>query len=327
MDPAPLLLVTDCDPILTSKQADRVAAVMTTNQQPFCNHPYGVMLACPPCPEIEADEAFDALAYLASCRASFAHLDADFYYLHQAPHFAALRIAVLALSALYPNPIIVQLHIQDENRMADDTDCMAALTVLQRIGVATVVLSAVDAPTLSQALCYLAPEANLDLGVRCPAAWLSQGIALPANTIVPSPMQTAREVLDALPYANLSMPDRVIHDDLLLVSDGRDVHYVDLTADISEEIPCDYRLSERLIELEDEGDTIFKLLLEEVEDLYALNENQHMITRPICLCADNPDLLAQALLLYRGTAIYDGTWEHSADVLAQLSRQYGLILL
>lgn len=34
-----------------------------------------------------------------------------------------------------------------------------------------------------------------------------------------------------------------------------------------------------------------------------------MISRPVCLCAENADLLEQGLRVFPGLALYDGTWE------------------
>lgn len=336
--PAPLLLIPDCDAELLSVPSHAVAAAMRSPQQPLsacAQVPRGLVLCCPPCPQIDADEPFNTLPYTAQCKQLFQAQIAwemehdravDFFYLQDAPHFAALRAAVLSIYSV-GKPVIVQLHAGADARMHDHTDCLAALCVLQRIGVTTVIFTADCAQDLHEALLHVAPEAQVELGIRCPIAWMAQ-VHLPARLCMPMPNETAARVYQALPQGNFSAVRRVHHEsDLLLLSDGRDAHYVDITADISEEIPCDHRLSERLLELEDEGDSIFKLVIEEPEDISALEEYQYMITRPICLCAENPELLEHALHVFQGVALHDGTWEQDDTVLHDFSQRYGLITL
>lgn len=71
----------------------------------------------------------------------------------------------------------------------------------------------------------------------------------------------------------------------------------------------------------------FKLLLETEDDLVALEECRCMISRPVCLCAENADLLEQGLRVFPGLALYDGTWEQPDEVVHYWERKYGLVRL
>lgn len=95
---------------------------------------------------------------------------------------------------------------------------------------------------------------------------------------------------------------------------------------ISDEIECGPRLGEDLLEAEDDSGA-FKLLLETEDDLVALEECRYMISRPICLCAENADLLEKGLRVFPGLALYDGTWEQPDEVVRYWERKYGLVRL
>ena len=116
------------------------------------------------------------------------------------------------------------------------------------------------------------------------------------------------------------------HDDFILAPDGTNAHFIDPTIDISDEIECGPRLGEDLLEAEDDSGA-FKLLLETEDDLVALEECRYMISRPICLCAENADLLEKGLRVFPGLALYDGTWEQPDEVVHYWERKYGLVRL
>lgn len=294
--------------------------------------PAGLMVRCPELPEDM--EAPIVEAYMHECRKAFRPLlqhHADFYYLYGAANFYALRAAVLAMTDLSGAALMAELPVDADARMEDGTDCLAAVAVLQRIGVSTIILTASEPEDLPDALNEVAPYARVSLGVRCPAVWLLRDMALPnVELFVPMPTERARRLADLVRMRSGSGSDTVIPrelDDVVLAPDGRDAHFIDWTTSISDEICCDHLLCERLIELEDEAPAAFKLLLEEEEDVIVLEENLYMITRPVCLCAESPELLEKALRVYAGLALYDGTWEQEGRILKYFSEKYGLICM
>ena len=82
-----------------------------------------------------------------------------------------------------------------------------------------------------------------------------------------------------------------------------------------------------LLEIEDEEAAALKLLLHEEDDLYNLETDGYMLSRPVCLYAEHPELLEKALRVYPGLAIYDGTWEIAPAVARYFSEKYGMICL
>lgn len=293
--------------------------------------PVGLVLDCPPSPDPDAVDRPLTLHYIADCKAAFRpllHDDAAFYYLRGAPSFAALRAAVLAVSDLSGRSMIAELAVEDdEGRMADGTDVRAAVGVLQSIGVTTVILTAHDPAVLTEALDRTAPYARLSLGAAVQAAWLHAQTALyNTEVLLPAdrddPLHLLRAI-DAHPGSYIVPRD---HDDFILAPDGTDLHFIDPTIDISDEIECGPRLEEALLEAEDDAGAL-KLLLESEDDVVALETYQYMIARPLCLCAASAELLELGLRVYAGLALYDGTWEQPEEVVRYLEKKYGLIRL
>lgn len=290
--------------------------------------PVGLALECPPEPDAEHCERPITMHYIEQCKEVFRpllHDDAAFYYLHGAPTFPALRAAVLALGDLCGRTVIAELHVEDdEGHLPDGTDVRAAIGVLQRIGVTTVLISAHDPESLTQALEIAAPYARLSLGVCMHADWLAQTTLYNTEIIVPDITEAFVAALHGNQVACKTLPRD--HDDFICAPDGKHAHFIAPTIDISDEIECGPHLDEDLIEAEDDSGA-FKLLLETEEDVVTLEESRYMISRPLCLCAESADLLEQGLRVFPGLALYDGTWEQEDAVISYFETKYGMIRL
>ena len=334
----PQLMLTDEEAFALCKaQPERFAGALAPDGETCARwsdalggKPVGLALDCPPAPDEEGERPL-TVHYIEHCKQAFRprlHEDAAFYYLRGAQAFAWLRAAVLALGDLTGRTVIAELPIEDdEGRMADGTDVRAAVGVLQRIGVTTVILTAHDPQSLSEALQMAAPYARLSLGASVHSAWLRAQTAL-YNTelLMPFEHDSAARLIRAAEEHTAGCAVPRDHDDFILAPDGRDAHFIDPTIDISDEIECGPRLGEALLDAEDDAGAL-KLLLETEDDVIALEEYQYMITRPLCLCAESADLLEQGLRVYAGLSLYDGTWEQEEDVLHYLEQKYGLICL
>lgn len=293
--------------------------------------PVGLTLTCPPVPD-EGDCGRPlTMHYIDRCKRAFRpllHDGAAFYCLRGAPTFAALRAAVLALGDVSGRTVIAELVVEDdEGRLVDGTDVRAAVGVLQRIGVTTVILSAHDPAALTEALELVAPYARLSLGVCAHSAWLRAQTPLYNTEIfLPAEHDDTARLLEAVEAHQGGLVLARDHDDFILAPDGKNAHFIIPTIDISDEIECGPRLEEALIEAEDDAGAL-KLVLETEDDVIALEEYWYMISRPLCLCAESAELLEQGLRVYPGLALYDGTWEQSEEVVHYLEQKYGLIRL
>lgn len=291
--------------------------------------PVGMSLPCPPVPENLDMPKTER--YIALCKEAFRPRMQDkaaFYYLRGAEDFRALRAAVLALTDMTGRTIIAELHADEDGRMDDGTDCLAAVGVLQRIGVSTVILNAANPEALEDALERIAPYARLSVGVSVPCAWLREGVRLTnVEALLPAAHESASRVWQALDGYDGGRTVSRDHDDVILAPDGHNAHFIDAVTDISDEIACDHHLEEKLLEIEDQEAAALKLLIHEEDDLYNLETDLYMLSRPVCLCAETPELLEKALRIYCGLAIYDGTWEQDPALVKYFSEKYGMICL
>lgn len=323
---------------LYSAQPERFAAALAPDGETCAawtetlgSIPVGVALDCPPIPAEEDCEKPLTMHYIRQCKEAFRpqlHEDAAFYYLRGAQNFVALRAAVLALGDMTGRTMIAELLIEDdEGNLADGTDVRAAVGVLQRIGVTTVILSAHDPASITEALERIAPYARLSLGVAVHSAWLrAQTMLYNTEFFLPVEHDSEEKLLQAVDKHTGGMLIERDHDDFILAPDGTNAHFIDPTINISDEIICGPRLEEVLIDAEDESGAL-KLVLECEEDVITLEEDQYMIARPLCLCAESAELLEQGLRVYAGLALYDGTWEQPEEVVHYLEQKYGLIRL
>lgn len=306
----------------------KLAAVPADNV-PDAYVPMGLALRCPAVPE--ALEPPKTERYISLCKSLFRPAvggTEDFILLRSAPDFRALRAAVLALTDLCGKTLIAELTVSEDARMPDGTDVAAAAGVLQRIGVSTLLVSADRPELLTDALDRLAPYIRISVGVRLPTQWLRDDIEL-AGVEVFCPTEGADETgfrTAVRDWKGFRAADRD-HDDVILVPDGRDAHFIAPTVDISDEIICDHRLYESLLEAEDENVTVLKLVLEDEEGVQDLEDDLYMLARPVCLCAETPELLEKALRAFYGLAVYDGTWEQDPAMLKYFEQKYGLVCL
>ena len=312
-----------------------IAAVITHCKSEFMQTekikhlPYGIMLKCPK--KQEQLEFPVTEQYISFCKKHFKtqmHDNAAFYYLYGADDFQSLRASVISMTDLCGKTIVTEIHVGEDARMQDNTDALAALGVLQRIGVSTVVFTSDLPEQLEDTLERVAPYARISIGVRVPVEWLNDNIKLTnVEILLPDENENADLLCDALKKYKAGRTASRDHDDYILAPDGRDAHFIDAVTDISDEIECDHKLQERLLEIEDEEAAALKLMLTEEDDLYNLEEDLYMLTRPVCLCATTPELLEKALRIYSGLAIYDGTWELKPEVAKYFCEKYGMILL
>lgn len=251
----------------------------------------------------------------------------DFLYLRNTGSFASLRCAVLAATDACGHTLMAEIPITAEGLLPFGTEPTAAVCVLQRIGVSTVIFSGEDPDAIEEALVHAAPYARISLGVRIDPAWLTAGRHFPnAELFVPRHAEDAEALYEALQCWQGATVCPRDHDDFLAAPDGTHAHFIDPTIDISEEIALDAHLSEHLLEAEDASGAI-KLRVENEEDLIRFEEQVFMISRPVCLCAEQPELLERALRIYPGLALYDGTWTLEPRLIKYFSEKYGMIPL
>ncbi len=251
---------------------------------------------------------------------------ADFLYIRMAEDLQVLRAAVLAATEVSGIGILTELPVDEEGMMPDETPLLAAMGILQRIGVAGMMLTG-DIEEVTETIDELSPYALIALGYVPDAGDVESGAELPEAEFYLAAGGAQVETLNArIPLSDDSdEPDA--DRDYILAPVGRKVHFVDATIDISEPMDLEEHFEEELLELEDSFSGAVKIEIETVEDIYLLAENQYLLERPVCLAAENPELLEKALKVFNGIALYDHTWEIDSDVLSYFCSHYGLVVL
>ncbi|MDO5548632.1 MAG: hypothetical protein Q4F79_09130 [Eubacteriales bacterium] len=251
---------------------------------------------------------------------------ADFLYFRMGESLQALRAAVLAATDQSGVGILVELPVDEDGCMPDGTPLMCALGILQRIGVAGLILTG-NLDEIDETISELSPHSRVALGLALKANDGKHGKTLPeAEFYLAVSEEQAERIVPLIPESD-DTEDPEIDRDYILAPVGRKVHFVDATIDISDPLDLEDHFEETLLELEDVWSGAIKLEITSLEDIYLLAENQYLLERPVCLAAENPVLFEKALRVFNGIALYDGTWELDSEHLDMFTRHYGLISL
>lgn len=250
----------------------------------------------------------------------------DFLYFRMAENLQALRAAVLAATDQSGIGILVELPVDEDGCMSDGTSLMCALGILQRIGVAGLILTG-NLEEIDETINELSPYSRVALGLSLKACAGKDGKPLPeAEFYLASSIKQAERIAPLIPDSDdTENPD--VDRDYILAPVGRKVHFVDATIDISDPLDLEDRFEETLLELEDVWSGAIKLEITSAEDIDLLAANQYLLERPVCLAAENPVLFEKALRVFNGIALYDGTWELDSEHLDLFMRRYGLVSL
>ncbi len=254
------------------------------------------------------------------------HEEADFVYIRMRQNLHVLRAAVLAATELDELGVFVEIPVDEDGCTADGSCAMAVMGILQRIGVAGIILTG-EPQDIDDTIEELAPHASIALGVSVKPSELRNMRELASvefyHTREPEDVRRLLEI--APPSSGKNEPDA--DDDYVLAPVGEHAHFVDVTIDISDPVDLEDHFGETLLELEDQWSGALKLEINTPEDVHLLAEGQYMINRPVCLASENPELLEQALCVFDGIALYDGTWELDKEKIDYFRRHYGMVAL
>ncbi|MEG1721013.1 MAG: homocysteine S-methyltransferase family protein [Pseudoflavonifractor sp.] len=209
---------------------------------------------------------------------------------------AEARAAVLAVRAVSAKPIWVRLLCNGDGRTAAGSDVLAALIVLQGMGITAFGADCPDEETARVQLRRLSLHATIPVSVR-PEVKLSAALPPRDPDVIPCASETE---------ARFITPD----------------------VDVGETIDCTPDLLQDILEAEEERPQgALKIAILEEDDVDILAENQYAVRDALCLWSDVPELLERGLRVYQGRAFWDGTGDLEPDFLRAMSRKYGLILL
>lgn len=257
------------------------------------------------------------------------------------------RAAVLAIRSVSEKPIFVTFTCDESGRTLSGTDVTAALVVLQGMGISAFGLNCSTGPDK-----MLAQLRRLRDYARVPL------IAKP-NAGMPA-VVNGTTVYDCTPEEFVAYADGMVQagvgifggccgttDEYIaaLVRTLKDKSFVppapknaDMLPASTEKIPvllpvdaphgavlqAKSDMEDALAEAMEEQEPVAAIKIGSWEDVDALADWQHAISKPLCLVCDEAELLEAALRVYQGRALYEGGL--SEEALLPLCDRYGLLI-
>lgn len=222
------------------------------------------------------------------------HRQKDLFLLEGMTCMADARAAVLAIRALSDKPIWVTFACDDEGRTPTGTDVLAALIVMEGMGVSAFGLDCADGvEVLTEQLERLTPYTSIPL-----IGGSGTGIPVEKDP-------------DVIPCAS-----------------EKEARFITPDIDVGETIECTSDLLEDILAAEETSPQgALKIEVLEWDDVDIFAEHQYGVRDALCLTSDVPELLEGALRVYQGRAFWDGTEELEEEFLAEMSQKYGLVIL
>ncbi len=274
----------------------------------------------------------------------------DLYVIETMTTMAEARAAVLAVRSVSRKPVWVTFTCDDEGRTPHGTDVLAALIVMQGMGVSAFGINCSEGPAVvARQLERLTPYASVPL-IAKPSAGLpdAQGVypytAADFAAAVPAMAKAGvrlfggccgagaeviaalRKAVDGVDFSAFTPPE---HDpDVIPCASETEARFITPDVDVGETIECTPDLLEDILEAEEDcPQGALKIAILEEDDLALFAENQYAVKDALCLWSDVPELLEGALRVYQGRAFWDGTGELEPDFLDAMRKKYGLVLL
>ena len=304
-------------------------------------------------PEPFGESSFEALVEIYARQASALADQVDFFYVETMCTMAEARAAVLAVRQVSGKPVWVSFTCDDEGRTPTGTDVLAALIVMQGMGVSAFGLNCGQGPqALLEQLERMTPYALIPLLAK-PSAGLPQGSGdgavypvSPADFAAwaapyaragvrifggccgtgPEHIAALAQAVEAVDFSAFTPPPR--DPDVIPCASEKEARFITPDVDVGEVIECSPDLLEDILEAEENcPQGALKIAVYEEDDVDMFAENQYAVKDALCLTTDVPELLEKALRVYQGRAFWDGTEELEPEFLDRMRRTYGLVLL
>ncbi|MGM9607306.1 MAG: homocysteine S-methyltransferase family protein [Oscillospiraceae bacterium] len=329
--------------VALSKQAAGGKALVAADLSP-------TGLFIPPFGETPFDELVDI--YAEQARAC-AEAGADLFAVETTMTMPEARAAVLAVKSVTDKPVWVTFTCDENGRTLSGTDVLAALIVMQGLGVSAFGLNCSTGPeTMLEQLRRLTPYATVPLiakpnaGLpetengktvyRCPpeefVGYVEQMAAAGVRIFggccgtTPEHIAALKDAVAGVDFSRFTPPER--DPDVIPCASEKEARFITPDVDVGEPIECTPDLMEDILDAEEESPQgALKIAILEQDDLDIFAENQYVVKDALCIYSDVPELLEGALRAYQGRAFWDGTGEIEPEFLQKMSQKYGLILL
>lgn len=288
--------------------------------------------------------------YTEQCRA-LEEAGVDLFLIETTMTMAEARAAVLAARSVSDKPVWVTFTCDENGRTLSGTDVLAALIVMQGMGVSAFGLNCSAGPVeMLEQIRRLTPYATVPLIAKpnaglpvvtdgqtvypCTPEEMAQyvpdfaaaGVRIFGGCCGSTPAHIAalKEALEQVDFSSFAPPEQ--DPDILPCASERAARFITPDVDVGEPIECTPDLMEDILDAEDEGSAL-KILIHEQDDVDIFAENQYLVEDALCLSSDTPELLEQALRAYQGRAFWDGTGDIEPEDLEPFVKKYGLIIL
>lgn len=269
----------------------------------------------------------------------------DLFMLETMTNMAEARAAVLACRSVSDKPVWVTFTCDDEGRTPAGTDVLAALIVMQGMGVSAFGINCASPADTAEQLERLTPYASVPL-IAKPSAGLPGACCAPEELAGFVPRYAAAgarifggccgtgpahvaALVRAVGQVDFAAFRPVERDpDVIPCASEKEARFITPDVDVGETIECSPDLMEDILEAEEiSPQGALKIAILEEDDLDIFAENQYVVKDALCLWSDVPELLEKALRLYQGRAFWDGTEDLDEDFLREMAERYGLVLL
>lgn len=259
---------------------------------------------------------------------------------------AEARAALLAVKSVSEKPVFVSFTCDERGRTLTGSDVAAALQIMQGMGADAFGLNCSVGPQdmlaqlkrlreLARIPLLAKPNAGIpeivdgETVYNCPPEEFSACLPELAEAgvcIFGGCCGTEAGHVEALSKGSQGLEmltPAPLHGDKLPCATEKEVFFLDPAAEHGRVLKCGDELEDELMEAQDEGDMV-AIAITSKEELSAFADCQYMISKPLCLCCEDAKLLEQALRLYQGRALYEGSL--SDRELLPLCAGYGLII-
>ena len=293
------------------------------------------------------DASFDELVDIYTEQAAaLEKAGVDLFVIETMMTVAEARAAVLAVKSVSQKPVFVTFTCDEKGRTLTGSDVAAALQILQGMGVDAFGLNCSVGPgEMTEQLKRLHRVARVPL-IAKPNAGVPQ--VKDGLTVYDCPPEAFTACLEPMAAAGVQIfggccgtqaahiralwektrelprvPPMPEEADKLPCATEKELFFLDPAVEIGPVIPCGGDLEDALEEAMEDPRPVIALAVERAEDLDALADCQGSIGKPLCLVCEDGELLEQALRLYQGRALYEGSLPE--NVLRPLAARYGLL--
>lgn len=258
------------------------------------------------------------------------------------------RAAVLAVKNVSKKPVFVSFTCDNKGKTLTGTDVTAALLIMQGMGVDAFGLNCSVGPDdMLVQLRRLSEYAEVPL-IAKPNAGIPE--LVDGKTIYSCTPEEFSKYLKDFAQAGVAIfggccgttedhikaiyegtrdikikPPAPAHPDMLPLATEKmpTLLNADIVISQGDVLPCDESLADALSEEADKESPVTAIRIKSFDELSDFEDNQISIKKPLCILCEDAGILEEALRLYQGRAMYEGSIDES--ILEWLAKKYGLV--